>query len=133
MLTHIAFTARNLEATLAFYADLCGMRLVHDRGEGAKRVAWLAEPGKETEFVFVFMEGPFAQPQDPRDFGHLGFALESREAVDAIAERARAAGCLEWAPRQEEYPVGYYCGVRDPEGRFVEFSFGQPLGPGSTP
>ncbi len=52
-------------------------------------------------------------------------------AVDAIAERARAAGILEWEPRQEPYPVGYYCGLRDPDGNFVEFSYGQPLGPGA--
>jgi hypothetical protein len=29
--------------------------------------------------------------------------------------------------------VGYCCGVRDPDGRFVEFSHGQPLGPGAPP
>ncbi len=45
--------------------------------------------------------------------------------------RAEAAGCLAWAPRQEPYPVGYYCGLRDPDGNFVEFSYGQPLGPGA--
>ncbi|MCX4198148.1 sugar phosphate nucleotidyltransferase [Methylobacterium organophilum] len=31
----------------------------------------------------------------------------------------------------EPYPVGYYCGVRDPAGNYVEFSYGQPLGPGA--
>ncbi|HHM4583493.1 TPA: VOC family protein, partial [Pseudomonas aeruginosa] len=45
--------------------------------------------------------------------------------------RAEAAGCLVWAPRDEPYPVGYYCGLRDPAGNYVEFSYGQPLGPGS--
>jgi len=42
------------------------------------------------------------------------------------------AGCLLWAPREEPYPVGYYCGLRDPDGNAVEFSYGQPLGPGAT-
>jgi len=41
-----------------------------------------------------------------------------------VAEQARTEGCLLWAPREEPYPVGYYCGVRDPDGHFVEFSFG---------
>ena len=54
-----------------------------------------------------------------------------RDAVDAMAEKARAAGYLVWEPRQEPYPVGYYCGVRDPDGNMVEFSYGQPLGPGA--
>ena len=38
---------------------------------------------------------------------------------------------LLWAPRQEAFPVGYYCGLVDPDGQYVEFSFGQPLGPGA--
>ena len=57
--------------------------------------------------------------------------MESREAVDAVAKRAEQEGCLVWPPRQEPYPVGYYCGVRDPDGKMVEFSYGQPLGPGA--
>jgi hypothetical protein len=48
-----------------------------------------------------------------------------------MAEKARVAGYLVWEPRQEPYPVGYYCGVRDPDGNMVEFSYGQPLGPGA--
>ena len=67
----------------------------------------------------------------PGDFGHLGFACDSRERVDAIAENARALGLLEWVPREEPFPVGYYCGVRDPDGNVLEFSYGQPLGPGA--
>jgi hypothetical protein len=51
--------------------------------------------------------------------------------VDDIAALARDQGLLVWEPRQEPYPVGYYCGIRDPDGNFVEFSFGQPLGPGA--
>jgi hypothetical protein len=65
------------------------------------------------------------------DYRHFGFALDSRAAVDAIAQQARDAGCLVWAPRDEPFPVGYYCGLRDPNGNYVEFSYGQPLGPGA--
>ena len=25
-----------------------------------------------------------------------------------------------------------YCGIRDPDGNYVEFSYGQPLGPGAA-
>ncbi|MBJ3773939.1 VOC family protein, partial [Klebsiella pneumoniae] len=58
-------------------------------------------------------------------------ALGSRAEVDRIAAMAEQAGCLIWPPRDEPYPVGYYCGLRDPAGNYVEFSYGQPLGPGS--
>ncbi len=66
------------------------------------------------------------------DFSHLGFALESREAVDQLSQKARAEGLLIWEPQDDPYPVGYYCGVKDPDGNFVEFSYGQPLGPGAA-
>jgi len=65
------------------------------------------------------------------DYSHFGFALNSREEVEQIAALAAHDGCLIWPPRDEPYPVGYYCGLRDPAGNYVEFSYGQPLGPGS--
>ncbi len=129
--THLALHVRNLDACVRFYQTYARMRLTHDRISDGKRIVWLAEPGKETEFIVVLIPGGPGRDQNSSDFSHLGFALESEEAVDAIADKARAEGILEWEPRQEPYPVGYYCGIRDPDGNFVEFSFGQPLGPGA--
>ena len=130
-LTHIALHVRDLPACVAFYRNFCGMKVVHEReGDGAP-IVWLAEPGRERSFIFVLLPGGPGRDQDERDFSHLGFALESKDAVDRVAAKARAAGCLAWPPRQEPYPVGDYCGIRDPDGNFVEFSFGQPLGPGA--
>jgi catechol 2,3-dioxygenase-like lactoylglutathione lyase family enzyme len=131
VLTHIALSARDLEQTVAFYQSFCALGIVHDRGERADRVVWLAEPGREKTLILVLMQGNAHAAQHPEDYSHLGFALASRAEVDAIAERAREAGCLAWPPRQERFPVGYYCGVRDPDGNVVEFSYGQPLGPGA--
>ncbi len=130
-LTHIALHVRDLDACVAFYQRFCGLAVAHARGQGAKRVVWLAEPGRESDFIFVFLAGGPGRDQAADDYGHLGFALASRAEVDAIAERARAAGCLVWPPREDPPPAGYYCGLRDPDGNMVEFSFGQPLGPGA--
>ena len=132
-LTHIALHVRDLEACVEFYETFCGLRVVHERTKDSSgdRIVWMAEPGREKDFVYVLLPGGPGRDQQDRDFSHAGFALESREAVDAIAERARKAGCLVWEPRQEPYPVGYYCGLCDPDGNFVEFSYGQPLGPGA--
>ena len=107
------------------------MEVVHERVDAGRRVVWLAEPGREQEFIFVMVPGGAGREQAANDYSHFGFALESRAAVDAIAAKARAAGYLVWEPREEPYPVGYYCGVRDPDGHMVEFSYGQPLGPGA--
>ena len=129
--THLALHVRDLDACLRFYQTYVQMRLTHDRVSDGKRIVWLAEPRKENDFIVVLIPGGPGRDQNSGDFSHLGFALESKEAVDAIADKARAEGILEWEPRQEPYPVGYYCGIRDPDGNFVEFSFGQPLGPGA--
>ncbi len=131
-LTHIALHVRNLEACIEFYESYAGMRLIHDRITKGKRVVWLAEPGKETIFILVLIPGGPGREQSSTDYSHLGFAVETHETVDRIADRARAARILEWEPSEDPYPVGYYCGVRDPDGNFVEFSYGQPLGPGAS-
>lgn len=130
-LTHLALHVRDLDACIDFYERFCGMHVIHQRGAAADRIVWMTEPGRETELIFVLLPGGPGRQPAAGDYGHLGFALDSREAVDTIADRGRAAGCLVWEPRQEPYPVGYYCGLRDPDGNAVEFSYGQPLGPGA--
>jgi catechol 2,3-dioxygenase-like lactoylglutathione lyase family enzyme len=131
VLTHLALHVRDLEACVAFYRDYCQLEQVHQRGAEAERVVWLAEAGRERELVLVLIPGGPGRDQAADDFSHLGFALASRAAVDAVAAKAEAAGLLVWPSREEPYPVGYYCGVRDPDGHMVEFSHGQPLGPGA--
>ncbi len=135
VMTHIALHVRDLDACVAFYRRFCGLKVVRERrpGDGGKTIYWLAEPGRENDFIFVLLPGGPGRHLAAGDFSHFGFALDSRQAVDRIAARAEAAGCLAWPPRQEPYPVGYYCGLNDPDGNFGEFSYGQPLGPGAEP
>lgn len=130
-LTHIALHVPDLDACVAFYCDYCAMQVIHRRAGKGSQIVWLAEPGKEHSFILVIMPGGQARQLASDDYSHFGFALESRAAVDQIAAKAAASGCLIWPPRDEPYPVGYYCGIRDPAGNYVEFSYGQPLGPGS--
>ena len=133
VLTHVALHCRDFAKSVAFYREYCGLVPVHERRdkETGAAVTWLAEPGREKEFIFVLVSGGPDRGRAERDYSHLGFALESRAAVDAVAERAQRANCLLWPAREEPYPVGYYCGVADPDGNAVEFSYGQPLGPGA--
>jgi catechol 2,3-dioxygenase-like lactoylglutathione lyase family enzyme len=132
-LTHIALHVADLDACCQFYQSYAGMQLVHERASHGKHVIWLAHPGREHDFILVILPGGPGRNQAANDFSHLGFAVASKREVDDIAQRAASDGILEWEPKQEPYPVGYYCGVRDPDGNFVEFSYGQPLGPGSEP
>jgi len=130
-LTHIALHVKDIDACVAFYQDYAGMQVVRDRKTHDSHVYWLAEQSKETEFIMVVMPAGPGRNQSEKDLSHLGFAVSNHADVDAIAKRAADDGILVWEPRQEPYPVGYYCGVRDPDGNFVEFSYGQPLGPGA--
>ena len=129
--THLALHVRDLDACISFYENYAQMHVTHDRVSEGKHIVWLAEVGKEMEFIVVLIPGGPGRDQIEGDFSHLGFALESKEAVDAVANKARAEGILVWEPRQKPFPVGYYCGIRDPDGNFIEFSYGQPLGPGA--
>ena len=127
-LTHIALHVAAADSCAAFYREYCGMLCTRQHGSTEKPVMWLAQPGREQEFVIVLIGGGPDQPNIATGFSHLGFALPSREAVNHIAERARRDNCLLWEPREDPWPASYYCGVRDPAGNQVEFSFGQPLG-----
>lgn len=134
-LTHVALHVRDHAACLGFYRDLCGMRVVHARqtsdDDPKHQVAWLALPGQEAGPVLVLLpEGP-EKSRAAGDYSHLGFAVDSRAAVETMAERGRAAGCLLWEPKDLGPRVGYICGLSDPDGNAVEFSYGQPLGEGA--
>ena len=131
-LTHIARQVADMDKCVSFYRDYCGFEVVHQRETpNGGQIVWIGEPAKKDEFIIVLMTGGDGSQQPEGNYDHLGLAMESREAVDAVAKRAEQEGCLVWPPRQEPYPVGYYCGVRDPDGKMVEFSYGQPLGPGA--
>jgi catechol 2,3-dioxygenase-like lactoylglutathione lyase family enzyme len=130
-LTHIALHVKNIECCAQFYQHYAGLQLVRDRQVNDKHILWLAEPDKSSQFIFVLLPSGPGHQQSLDDFSHLGFALASKSDVDKIAEKAAKAGILLWPPKQEPFPVGYYCGVVDPDGNRVEFSYGQPLGPGA--
>ncbi|MCK9505076.1 MAG: VOC family protein [Porticoccaceae bacterium] len=128
-MTHIALHVDNLEDTIEFYKDFCRMNIVHQREAGTKKIVWMAEPGREQDFIFVIMNQGADLQLAEDDYRHFGFA---EDAVDEVARRAERKGCLVWPPRKEPFPVGYYCGLKDPNGNYVEFSYGQPLGPGAV-
>ena len=127
LLTHVAFAARDVDRTIAFYRDHVRLHLVHDRSDHGMRVVWLSERAAAPTLVLVF----FHRPVDaaPSTLQHLGFAVESRADVDAAAAKARAEGILEVEPTEAGPIVGYFCIVRDPDGNQVEFSYGQAIDP----
>ena len=107
-LTHLALHVKDLDACIKFYQSYCEMQVIHQRTSHDQQVVWLAEEGREKDFILVVFPGGPGRDQSEKDFSHLGFALGSRKSVNAIAERAREEGILAWEPKEEPYPVGYY-------------------------
>ena len=124
--THCALHVADLDRSIDFYERYCDMTIVKEHGEGEKRVVWLANEGGS--FVLVLLGGGALRGSDPDDMTHYGFGVPTREDVDRVAAQAKRDGCLCWEPHEYAPPTGYLCGVKDPTGYIVEFSYGQPLG-----
>ncbi|MBX3470037.1 MAG: VOC family protein [Planctomycetes bacterium] len=125
-LTHVALTARDVDASAAFYGRYAAMKVVHARGEApGRRVVWLSDATRP--FVIVLIESHDVTARLD-GIAHLGVGCASREEVDRLAEQARAEGRLRLGPLDEGPPVGYYALIADPDGHNLEVSFGQEVG-----
>jgi catechol 2,3-dioxygenase-like lactoylglutathione lyase family enzyme len=132
VLTHLALGVRDLDRTIAFYRKHVRLYVVHERSDDGHRVVWLAEREQDAEFVLVLFEVS-SDPAPGTTLQHLGFAVASREEVDAAAAAARADGVLVLEPVYAGPVVGYFCLLEDPDGNKVEFSYGQPINPRDLP
>ncbi|MEC4880543.1 MAG: VOC family protein [Scytonema sp. PMC 1070.18] len=126
-LTHIALPVSNLEQSIEFYAIYAEMEVIHRRidADTGVAVAWLTDYTRPFALVLIQTElvrsvlSPFA---------HLGIGCKSREAMDALCDKARQAGILVDEPKDSGYPVGYWAFLRDPDGHTLELSYGQEIG-----
>jgi lactoylglutathione lyase len=128
--THVALPVANLDASIAWYQDFTPLRLLDRRSDDQGDSVWLGDPDlREAPFVLVLVSFSAERGHGPlttmAPFAHLGIELTSRHEVDAVADRARAQGCLLWEPRQMAEHIGYICAASDPDGNVVEFSFDQ--------
>src|ERR1700704_6092481 len=107
--THVALHVRSLQTSIAFYERYTSLRVIDrhsDASSTGMEVVWLSDrpATDENAFVLVLQQGiplsvPGAKPQSPLGpISHVGFALSSREDVDAIAAEARKSGTLRFGP-----------------------------------
>ena len=124
-LDHIAMLTADIERAAQFYCDWAGMEVIHDRRDPGHthRVIWVRLKGDAAGLVIVFIQNESDYPHGRMD--HFGFHVAARAEIDALAERARAAGILVDAPQDAGPVVGYFCTIKDPDGNLVEFSHGQ--------
>jgi lactoylglutathione lyase len=131
--THIALQVEDIDATIEWYTSLTPLELIEKRRDDAGFGAWLGMPGpSEHPFILVVAQffpdsDPFADAPRSRlgPFAHLGIELPTKAAVDEIAARGEARGCLAREATMMPPPIGYICMLRDPDGNMVEFSWDQ--------
>jgi catechol 2,3-dioxygenase-like lactoylglutathione lyase family enzyme len=128
--SHIALATRDIDASIDFYRTFCALAVLRDRRIEGGRTVWLGPPptaGREPRFVLVL--GPSEAPASSSSgsLEHLGFTCPSRDDVERMAARGRAAGVHVDGPHDAGPPVGYWVMLRDPDGNLVEFAHGQPL------
>ena len=129
VMTHVAVRITKMDESLDFYRCYAGLHVVHERVDDGIRVAWLSHRMEDPDFVVVLLEMPHERMAEPSATDHFGLAVESREEVDRIGERAKQDGILKYGPVYAGPVVGYFVMVRDPSGNTCEFSHGQPINP----
>ena len=102
--------------------------MADDQVRGGRHVVLLAEPGRESEFVIQLLGGGEDRLAASKTDSHLGFAVDSREAVDDAIAKGREDGVIIGEPEDAPFPIGYFCGLKDPNGNTVEISYGHLLG-----
>jgi catechol 2,3-dioxygenase-like lactoylglutathione lyase family enzyme len=128
--THVALPCADIDATIAWYERFTPLRLLDRREDADGFGAWLGQPDMvDKPFIVVLVSFHRGRADGPHatlaPFAHLGIEVTTREAVDEIAARGRAEGCLAWEPQQLPAPIGYICALTDPDGNMVEFSHDQ--------
>jgi len=127
--THIALPSGDLDASVAWYTEFTPLVVLDRREDADGQAAWLCHEGQvDNPFVLVLVmfwkdRGKPAPVMTP--FAHIGIEVPARADVDALADRARAAGCLTWEPTDLAPPIGYVCAIADPDGNVIEISHNQ--------
>ena len=127
--THIALPSVDLDRSIAWYEEYTPLVLLERFQDDVGQSAWLShEHQVENPFVLVlvmfYKDQGRPQPQ-LAPFAHIGVEVPTREELDAIADKARAAGCLAMEPVDLPPPVGYVCMIADPDGNRIEISHDQ--------
>lgn len=130
--THIALPVRDIETSIEWYTSHTPLEVIARRHDDVGESTWLADPatvGAPMVLVLVSIDAARSEPpvatMSPAPFAHIGIELPTRADVDAIAARGEAEDCLAWGAIELPPPIGYVCGLRDPDGNNVEFSYDQ--------
>ncbi len=130
-INHLAMVTADMDATIRFWRDLLGMRMVVGLGHPGYRHYFFEFTDRD---MIAFFEWPQAQPVAEKDHGvpvrgpvafdHISFGVETRETLWELKDRLEANGF--WA--SEVIDHGFILSVYafDPNNIPIEFSFSVP-------
>ena len=127
-INHLAMATGDMDATIRFWRDLLGMRLVGGLGEpGFRHYFFEISP---TDLI-AFFEWPGVQPVEPKTHGrpvrgpfvfdHVSFGVESREDLWELKDKLNAAGFDPSDVIDHGFIHSIY--AFDPNGIPIEFSW----------
>jgi catechol 2,3-dioxygenase-like lactoylglutathione lyase family enzyme len=124
---HLALVTGDMNATIRFWRDLLGMRLVAGLGASGYRHYFFEL--SETDLV-AFFEWPGVKPlaekehgrpvKGPFGFDHVSFGVESEDDLWALKDRITAAGL--WVSEVIDHGFIHSIYAYDPNGIPIEFS-----------
>ena len=130
-INHLAMVTRDMEATVRFWRDLLGMRLVAGLGRSGYRQYFLEVSPTD---MIAFFEWPDAAPPPDKDHGapvrgpvafdHVSFGVAERDDLWDLKARLEAAGF--WASEVLDHGFILSLYSFDPNNIAIEFSWPQP-------
>ena len=127
-INHLAMATGDMDATIRFWRDLLGMRLVGGLGEPGYRHYFFEI--SQTDLI-AFFEWPGVQPVEPKAHGrpvrgpfvfdHVSFGVESSEALWELKDKLDAAGFEPSDVIDHGFIHSIY--AFDPNGIPIEFSW----------
>ena len=128
--THIALPCTDMDKTIEWYETFTPLQLLDRREDADGQGAWLGHPDQgDKPFILVLVSFFRDQDKGPQPimapFAHIGIEMPTKQMVDDVDERGKAAGCLVWPPQLMPDPIGYICALTDPDGNMIEFSYDQ--------
>jgi catechol 2,3-dioxygenase-like lactoylglutathione lyase family enzyme len=127
-MTHICIHVSDLDDCARFYKDYCKLEIIRHPAKNGEGSIYMAEPGRNNDLVIQLKSGGADLELLDDDERHFGFAVDSRQAVDEIASKAKKENIL-FFEADEYLPGAYLCGVKDPNGNCVEFGYGHTMPP----
>ncbi len=130
-INHLAMVTADMDATIRFWRDLLGLRMVVGLGHPGYRHYFFEISGRD---MIAFFEWPKVRPIPEKDHGvpvrgpvafdHISFGVESRECLWELKDRLEANGF--WV--SEVIDHGFILSIYsfDPNNIPIEFSFSVP-------